>query len=143
MKSPVHSRTPFSSMPSRNTTIATSLVVVVILFLLLVILNEVLRKDDPVNNHKVGSLLSFGRDNNSSSRTVIPAPFKPSYQKELVCPYLKTGLRTDWAVEKASYNAKDEIFLDWNIDSFLFTYMHYKALESAFVSYPKASFSLM
>jgi hypothetical protein len=120
--------------------ITRSLLLVVLTFLFLAIVNEVHRRDDSTLNHKLDSLLSFGRYKSNPNTTIA---FKEKKQAADICPYIQPDLKADWQDEKAAYNVKDAIFLDWNIDSYLFTYMHYKALESAFVSYPEASFTLL
>lgn len=117
-----------------------SILLVVLVFFFLAVFDSFQHLDDSiVINHKIHSLVSFGKHNAST----VMAPIIIEKSKSQLIPMPQTDLTTKWPHEVRAYNAQDEIFLDWSIASFQFSYIHYKALESAFMSYPKASFSLL
>lgn len=135
-------------MKSSTVTVSFALLVVGLIFILIATVHDVGGGTPDVSDVKAGSLVAFVKQDTRLPSTANAADVDPISELSSTEPMEEllskcSNFTIEWAKERASFKVKDTIFLDWNIDSYLFTYLHYKSLESAFVSYPKATFKLL
>ena len=148
-------------MRGRRAITICSLFLIFLCFLYLMVMHELHVNDQYSINFKINSLVSFGRNDswtggftrlvsdrskfNTTTVSLGLSTEPPSHEftSGTKQTFIDRNQVLDWPKIISAYQAKVEIYLDWNIDSSQFTYMHYKSLESAFVAYPKATFQLL